>query len=249
MAKIAISNGSFQDGEGNSLAGGQLILQLNTDAVVVGTGQIISQLPVAITLDSSGNAPSTSIWFNDQLSPSGTVYIARLFSADGQAVWAAAQNWSFTGSSAINLDTMLPTSQSVSYSNPIITTPSADQTISADNLLPASGNTSQSLGLTGGSVECGAEHLVRVGASIFSAVPANGVRFTPTGNTAGTTAIYGTNAANNATTWSLDQAGNLSCDGVALASKITTYNNISTAGNGVASEVNQIVATGLTAEL
>jgi hypothetical protein len=118
MALIAISGGNFQDAEGNALAGGSLILQLNNDAVVLGTGQVVSKLPLVITLDENGNAPSTDIWFNDQLSPSGTVYIATLFSASSQPVWSAAQNWSFTGGSPINLNTMVPTVSSVTYVSP-----------------------------------------------------------------------------------------------------------------------------------
>ena len=117
MALIAINGGNFQDAEGNALAGGSLILQLNNDAVVLGTGQVVSQSPILITLDDDGNAPSTDIWFNDQLSPSGTVYVVTLFSASGQPV-RAAQNWAFTGGSPINLNTMVPTTSSVSYVSP-----------------------------------------------------------------------------------------------------------------------------------
>jgi hypothetical protein len=107
MGLINVFGGGFQDGAGNPLAFGILYLELNQDACVIGTAQVVSQLPIAITLDDTGNAPNTPIWFNDQLTPSGTYYFARLFSASGEAVWSAVPNWSFTGTSPINLDNMI----------------------------------------------------------------------------------------------------------------------------------------------
>ena len=40
MAKVAISGGNFQDAEGNALAGGLLVLTLDSAAVVLGTGSV-----------------------------------------------------------------------------------------------------------------------------------------------------------------------------------------------------------------
>ena len=129
MAKIAVSGGSFQDAEGNPLAGGLLVLTLDSAAVVLGTGQVVNNLPLFITLDSTGNAPSTPIWFNDQLTPSGTAYSATLFSAPGKPAWTAAQLWSFTGGSAINLDTMVPAFTGVSYPSALLTSDASLQTV------------------------------------------------------------------------------------------------------------------------
>jgi hypothetical protein len=109
MAKIDIYGGNFMDSAGNVLAGGKLILRLNNAAVVMNTAQIASAQPILITLDNTGNAPNTPLWFNDQLSPSGTAYIADLFSASGAKCWSTSQLWSFTGTGTINLDTMVPT--------------------------------------------------------------------------------------------------------------------------------------------
>jgi hypothetical protein len=109
MAKIDIYGGNFMDSAGNVLAGGKLILRLNNAAVVMNTAQIASSNPILITLDNTGNAPNTPLWFNDQLSPSGTAYIADLFSASGAKCWSTSQLWSFTGTGTINLDTMVPT--------------------------------------------------------------------------------------------------------------------------------------------
>jgi hypothetical protein len=50
MAQVQISGGGFTDAEGNALVGGQLILQLNAPAVVIGTSQIANALPIVITL-------------------------------------------------------------------------------------------------------------------------------------------------------------------------------------------------------
>ena len=129
MAKINISGGNFQDAEGNALAGGLLVLTLDSAAVVIGTGQVVNNLPLFITLDGTGNAPSTPIWFNDQLSPTGTAYSVTLFSASGKPAWTAAQLWQFLGGAAINLDTMVPTSIGVSYPSALIINSPTLQTV------------------------------------------------------------------------------------------------------------------------
>jgi hypothetical protein len=46
------------------------------------------------------------------------------------------------------------------------------------------------------------------GSAVFPTVPVNGIRITPTGNNSGTVEIYGTNATNSASVWSIDQVGN-----------------------------------------
>jgi hypothetical protein len=127
--KGTISGGVFQDAEGNPLAGGLLVLTLDSAAVVIGTGQVVNNLPLSITLDVNGNAPTTLVWFNDVLSPAGTAYSVTLFSASGKPAWTSAQLWSFTGGSAINLDTMVPTFTGVSYPSVLLTSDVSLQTV------------------------------------------------------------------------------------------------------------------------
>lgn len=150
--KITLENGGFQDAAGNLLANGTLVLQLSNDAVTNDASpenQICGNVPILVTLDSNGNVKGTpKIWSNAELTPLGTYYSATAFTASGATAWRNTQSWVFSqsGGSTVDLGTMVPTSASVSYSGSVLTSPSGDQTILSNNLLPASGNTTQSLG-------------------------------------------------------------------------------------------------------
>jgi hypothetical protein len=140
--KVQIQNGAFQDAAGVAIVG-TLILQLSQDAVVSGTGQVAPKaISIAVV---AGQAAATPVWGNDNLTPSGTVYVARLFDTSGAPVWGP-ENWSITGAGPIEINTLVPAAGSVSYAGAVILAPSGDQTITTNNLLPASGNTTQRLG-------------------------------------------------------------------------------------------------------
>jgi hypothetical protein len=143
-SKITIQNGQFQRPDGSVVANGYLYLQLSSPAVVTSTG-LVAPTQVVINLNSSGNAPATQIWGNDQLTPAGTTYQATLQDSNRSQV-ANFGAWSFTGAGPIELNTMQPTSVGASFPTPILASPGADQSIVSGNLLPASGNTTQSLG-------------------------------------------------------------------------------------------------------
>lgn len=145
MPTKQITGGAFQFCDGTPLAGGSLTLTLSQDAVVVGTGTVIRATPIRLTLDGSGNIPSTAVFFNDELSPAGTFYTAQVSDPSGAIVYAPT-SWIFAGATGLNLNTLTPATGGVSYPSPVVTTPSADQSITAANLLPASGNSTQSLG-------------------------------------------------------------------------------------------------------
>lgn len=153
--QITLQNGYFQDPEGNYLSGGTLVLQLTSDAVTTDASpevQVMGGIPIIINLNSQGCVPSgTKIWSNAELSPSGTGYTAMAFTAAGARAWRTAQTWVFTqaGGSTVDLGTMVPTVNSVSYPTPIVGTPSTSQTISTFSFLPATGNTTQALGSSG----------------------------------------------------------------------------------------------------
>jgi hypothetical protein len=141
-SKVTIQNGQFQDAAG-TLQVGTLVIQLSQDAVVSGTGQVA---PKAISIVvTAGQAAATPVWGNDNLTPAGTTYTARLFDASGALVWGP-ENWSITGAGPIEINTLVPASGSVSYTGAVVLTPSGNQTITTNDLLPASGNTTQSLG-------------------------------------------------------------------------------------------------------
>jgi hypothetical protein len=140
--KVTIQNGQFQDAAGVAIVG-TLVLQLSQDAVVSGTGQVA---PKAISIVvTAGQAAATPVWGNDNLTPAGTTYTARLFDTSGALVWGP-ENWSITGAGPIEINTLVPSSSSVSYSGAVVLSPSGNQTITAGNLLPASSNSTQSLG-------------------------------------------------------------------------------------------------------
>src|SRR5438552_3601129 len=143
--KVTVQNGSFQSPTGVANASGFLQLQLSAPAVVNGTGQVAPSL-VTIALSTSGQAPATALWGNDNLTPAGTTYIASLLDSNRNQT-ANFGNWSFTGAGPIELNTMVSTNAAtISYPAPVLQVPSGNQTISVGNLLPAASNTTQSLG-------------------------------------------------------------------------------------------------------
>jgi hypothetical protein len=76
---------TFQDPAGNPLADGQLSIRLNTDASTTDR-QIVASRWVDTTLNSDGSA-TVALWPNGELSPSGTVYLVRVYTARGQLAW------------------------------------------------------------------------------------------------------------------------------------------------------------------
>jgi len=128
----SITGGAFQDSQGNVIVAGTLVLRLNQDALITGVGQLAPK-EVTFVTDASGNV-SGNLWANDQLSPSGTVYVATLFDISGRKIFGP-ENWNIAGSSPISITAIAPSSSSVSYPNAIIQDPGADQTISSGNLI------------------------------------------------------------------------------------------------------------------
>lgn len=131
MAISHITGGAFQDAQGTVLVSARLVLRLSADALITGVGQLAPK-EVQFVTDASGNVDG-DIWFNSQLSPSGTVYEATLFDSSGARVWGP-ENWSLTGSSPINVNTITPSSNGVSYSGAILTDPPGNQTINSGSL-------------------------------------------------------------------------------------------------------------------
>jgi len=140
-----LTNGSFQFPTGALVAGGTLQLDLSDSAAIIAGGQLAPR-SVRFTLDTNGDvlsSPASIIYGNDELTPSGTFYRATVRDATGTQVYS--QIWILQGTSPIDLDLLVPTAPAgLSFVQPILTNPTADQTIQGFNLLPNS--PTQSLG-------------------------------------------------------------------------------------------------------
>jgi hypothetical protein len=152
--QITITNGAFQDAQGNKLALGKIVLQLSNDAVATAVNQqVTANVPIVITLDSGGNIPaSTKIWSNAELTPVGTSYTVTAFTASGAQAWLTAQNWVFTqaGGSTVDVGTLIPVGSSVSYAGVVVLGPTATQTITGFGLIvPYLGSSSTPLADSG----------------------------------------------------------------------------------------------------
>ena len=106
-ATVQLINGNFQDVAGNVMANGYVTMQLSADAVSCTPAQVSSRIRVKIPLDANGNIQGTSggttyaVWGNDNLTPSGSTYAVRVYSASGQLVWGP---WDVTVTSGTTFD-------------------------------------------------------------------------------------------------------------------------------------------------
>lgn len=189
--KVTIQNGQFQDAAGTAITG-TLNLQLSQDAVVTGTGTVA---PVTVSIVvTAGQAVATPIWGNDNLTPSGTVYVARLFDTSGALVWGP-ENWSITGAGPIEINTLTPSSAAVAYPTAIITNPSGDQTIATGNLTISNGLTAKSINAVQNAASfAGADIGAQVNAAITALGSQGGTVYIPKGVYSFSTTI---NLANN----------------------------------------------------
>lgn len=95
MAAInQIIGGNFQDAQGNLLANGYLLFELNQDAIVNTNTMICAGMIIQVPLDANGNvvtSPAYSFWTNDLITPIntsvGSYYLVSAYSAAGELVW------------------------------------------------------------------------------------------------------------------------------------------------------------------
>lgn len=127
--KLISTSQGFQDAKGNVVANGLLSLTLSQTAEVTASGGLVTTEPLYFVLDANGKITSTAIWFNDELTPSGTTYHAVLYAANGCRILADFGQWSIAGASA-DLSTMAPVATNVSQANAVLIAPSATQNIS-----------------------------------------------------------------------------------------------------------------------
>ncbi len=159
VGKIQIYGGDFQSFEGTPLALGTLVVQLSHDAQeLVNPGLLTGAPKITIALDNTGNIPLSAnvmIWPNDQLYTGGgsTYYTVWGYDSTGVFVYGP-QFWVLISAvSPYNIAGQIPSnppgSGLLAVSPAVLLNPTSDQTISAFNLLPAAGNTTQSLGFQG----------------------------------------------------------------------------------------------------
>lgn len=143
--KTIESTVAFQDPQGNVVASGTLVLQLSQAAEITSGGGQVAPMEVRITLDATGKIPAnTSIWANDQLTPSGTTYNAYLKDSSNAQV-ASFGAWSIAGASPIDLSAMVSTTSGASYPSAVLLNPSSAQTV-ATQPFTVTGNVTETAG-------------------------------------------------------------------------------------------------------
>lgn len=246
---VVVYGGSFSSANGQPYAGASLYAKPSTQAVAA--GQLSDQEFLLGVLDSQGNLPQSAnaqLWANDAVIPSGTAYFLRLVSSDGSPVFGPTAFY-ISGSSPLNLGDFVPSSLNVQYLSPIVQNPNGDQTILEDDLLPAPGNTTQSLGSAAAPWNATLNNLTIAGSTTFGVVNAltgfqiggaapathvlrgNGVDYVDAVLAASdlSNGVTGTGAVVLA---AAPQISSLSMTGL-----ITKYNNLATVGVGIPSEV------------
>ncbi len=151
-SKLISTSVGFQNSSGTVVANGFLRLQLSQNAEITSGGGQVTNQPLFLALDSSGKISSQAIWFNDELTPSGTVYSAQLFGSNGLLLIQDFGYWSITGASA-DLSAMVPTTTGASFAGAVMLNPSGNQTISSGNLTLAAGDFSVVGAITGKKIE------------------------------------------------------------------------------------------------
>ena len=89
MSVRQIVGGQFQSLAGNPLVAGYITFHLNIDAST-GSQQVLAGIITKATLDSNGSISGTVyLWPNDQLTPTNTVYIVKVYTNAGELSWSS----------------------------------------------------------------------------------------------------------------------------------------------------------------
>lgn len=251
---VTIYGGSFQSANGTPYAGGSLYARPSAETVAA--GQLSAQEFLVGVLDSQGSLPQSAnakIWASDSVLPTGTVYAFRVVDETGSPVFGPV-NFYILGQSPINLSIFEPTTMAVSYPAPIVQNPVGDQTIATNNLLPANGNITQSLGSLDAPWNGIFNNLVVNGSVAFTVVNAlvgfqvNGAA--PSGDVLlgnGSDFVPGQLAASQISNGATGTGKIVLDNGPSFLGKFAKYNGLVVGGNGVPSILYQSLSTGLTA--
>lgn len=250
---IQVWGGNFSNAAGQPYAGGSLYA--TPSAETVAAGQLSSQEMFLGTLDAQGNLPlsaNVKLWASDTVIPQGTVYAFRVTDANGSPVFGPT-NFYLTGISPVNLNSFQPTTMAVSYPAPIVQNPVGDQTIETNSLLPAPGNTTQSLGSSEAPWNGVFNNAVINGTASFNIVNAltgfqvNGAA--PSGDVLrgnGTDFVPAVLAASDLSNGATGTGAVVLANGPSFSGKFVKYNGLVVGGNGVPSILYQSLSTGLT---
>lgn len=106
-----IVGGLFQDINGNPLANGSIVFELNQDSQVNGNVQICSGYKITVLLGSNGSVAAPAfLWTNDLITPSGSFYMISAYTAAGQLIYGPSANRILSSPSPFDLGTLTPTS-------------------------------------------------------------------------------------------------------------------------------------------
>lgn len=150
--KNVVTTQAFQDGKGNVVALGFIRLTLSQVAEVTSGGGQVTTQPIIIALTSAGKIANTAIWFNDELTPSGTTYHVELIGSNGFLLINDFGYASIAGAS-FDLSTAVFSSAppGPTFSGAVLLTPSGSQIITVGDLSLTAGGLSASTTLSIGS--------------------------------------------------------------------------------------------------
>lgn len=143
--KLISTSQGFQDAKGNLVSLGFLRIAPSGPAEIVATGGQVTTQPLFLPLDANGKITSQAIWFSDELNPPVN-YSVQLYGSNGLLLINDLGYATIAGAS-FDLSTFIPTtSGNPGAAGVVLLNPSGNQSILNSSLLPAPGNTTQSLG-------------------------------------------------------------------------------------------------------
>lgn len=137
--KTLTSSVAFTDAQGNPIANGYIVFNLSGPANIIAGGEIVPVPPITITLTVNGFVtPGQKIMGNDELQPTGTYYIVKVFN-DNNVLVRGPQKWILSGAAPIDLANMVDSSvPDPGLASPVIQNPSQPQTITGQPLILSS---------------------------------------------------------------------------------------------------------------
>ncbi len=130
--KTVTTSVGFQDPLGNLVASGKLILDLSQPAEITSGGGLLAPIRIVLPLTALAKITPTNMWFNDELTPTGTSYHSILIDSNQNEIADFGQ-WVIAGASA-DLSTMVPTSGGASAAGAVLLNPVAQQNINGQTL-------------------------------------------------------------------------------------------------------------------
>jgi hypothetical protein len=113
MPATPIQGGGFQDCLGNPIANGRLIISLSQEALdTLSESILVCPLEeVSYPLDASGNIVTTDtplVWANNNLTPTTTYYMARVYTAGGQLAWGPNAVYAIVSGGVVSISQWTP---------------------------------------------------------------------------------------------------------------------------------------------